>query len=81
MQQAQHVYQRDPLWLARPLRRPEFRNVPALALASKCAACDREFGALAREAGGPLVTSDQLVLSVFPETAVSPERFLLGGAR
>ena len=57
------------------------REVLALALSSKCAAYDCEFVALAREVGAPLVTSDRLVLSRFPDTAVSPERFLSTGAR
>ncbi len=51
------------------------RDVLTLTFGSRCVAYDCEFVALAREFGVPLVTNDRLVLSEFPETAVSIEAF------
>jgi len=50
-----------------------------LANASTCSAYDCEFVALARELGVQLVTADKQILPDFPETAVSPEKFLSMG--
>jgi len=47
-----------------------------LATSSACSAYDAEFVVLARELGVPLVTTDKQLLENFPETAVSPARFL-----
>ncbi len=51
------------------------RDVLTLTFGSRCAAYDCEFVVLAREFGVPLVTNDRLVLSEFPESAVSIEAF------
>jgi predicted nucleic acid-binding protein len=51
-------------------------DVLELAAASGCSAYDAEFVVLARDLRVPLVTTDQKLLEKFPETAVSPERFL-----
>lgn len=54
-------------------------DVIELATSSGCTAYDAEFVALARELRVPLVTTDRELLEKFPETAVTPERFLVGG--
>jgi predicted nucleic acid-binding protein len=51
-------------------------DVLSLAASSACSAYDAEFVVLARELGIPLVTTDKQLLKSFPETAVSPARFL-----
>ena len=51
-------------------------DVLGLAASSACSAYDAEFVVLARELGIPLVTMDKQLLESFPETAVSPTRFL-----
>jgi predicted nucleic acid-binding protein len=51
-------------------------DVLSLAASSACSAYDAEFVVLAREMGVPLVTTDRRLLESFPETAVSPERYL-----
>ncbi len=51
-------------------------DVLELASTSGCSAYDAEFVVLARDLRVPLVTTDQELLEKFPETAVSPERFL-----
>lgn len=50
-------------------------SVMKLAASSKCSAYDCEFVALAQDLSVPLVTSDQKILTAFPETAVSLENF------
>ena len=52
-------------------------SVMKLAASSKCSAYDCEFVALAQDLSVPLVTSDQKILTAFPETAVSPDDFLV----
>jgi predicted nucleic acid-binding protein len=42
---------------------------------SRCSAWDCEFAALAQELGIKLVTSDQVILSAFPELAVHIRKF------
>ena len=54
-------------------------DVLNLAASSGCTAYDAEFVALARGLSVPLVTMDRELLEKFPETAVTPERFLAGG--
>jgi len=51
-------------------------EVLILAASSACSAYDAEFVLLARSLGVPLVTLDGALLESFPETAVSPARFL-----
>ncbi len=51
-------------------------DVLDLAIRAKCSAYDAEFVVLARELRVPLVTTDKELLEKFPETAVTPERFL-----
>ena len=51
-------------------------DVLSLAGSSGCSAYDAEFVVLARDLRVPLVTTDKELLEKFPETAVSPERFL-----
>ena len=53
-------------------------QVLSLSAASRCAAYDCEFVALAQELGVPLVTSDNGVLAAFPNVAISLSEF---GAR
>ena len=52
-------------------------NVMKLATSSRCSAYDCEFVALAQDLSVPLVTSDRKVLTAFPQTAVSPEDFVI----
>ena len=51
-------------------------DVLELAASSGCSAYDAEFVVLARSLRVPLVTTDKELLEKFPETAVTPERFL-----
>lgn len=51
-------------------------DVLSLAGSSGCSAYDAEFVVLARDLRVPLVTTDKELIDKFPETAVSPERFL-----
>ena len=51
-------------------------DVLELAATSGCSAYDAEFVALARDLRVPLVTTDKELLAKFPETAVTPEKFL-----
>lgn len=51
-------------------------DVLELAATTGCSAYDAEFAALARELRVPLVTRDKELLRKFPETAVTPEKFL-----
>lgn len=51
-------------------------DVLELATEARCSAYDAEFVSLARELEVPLVTTDRELLEKFPDTAVSPERFL-----
>ena len=51
-------------------------DVLDLAATSGCSAYDAEFVVLARDLRVPLVTTDKELLEKFPETAISPERFL-----
>jgi predicted nucleic acid-binding protein len=53
-------------------------DVLELAAGSGCSAYDAEFVVLAKDLGVPLVTTDRELLEKFPETAVTPERFLAG---
>lgn len=50
--------------------------VISLVAASNCTAYDCEFVALAHQLAVPLVTYDKKILREFPETAVSPPKFL-----
>ena len=51
-------------------------HVLELTLVSKCSAYDCEFVAVAKELGVKLVTLDKQVLAQFPETAISPDKFV-----
>lgn len=51
-------------------------DVLDLAAASGCSAYDAEFVVMARDLRVPLVTTDRELLAKFPETAVTPEKFL-----
>jgi predicted nucleic acid-binding protein len=51
-------------------------DVLSLAASMACSAYDAEFVVLARGLGVPLVTMDKDLLESFPETAVSPARFI-----
>ena len=53
-------------------------DVLDLAAASGCSAYDAEFVVMARGLRVPLVTTDRELLEKFPETAITPERFLVG---
>ena len=53
-------------------------DVLVLAAGSGCSAYDAEYVVLARELRVPLVTTDRELLEKFPETAITPERFLAG---
>lgn len=53
-------------------------DVLDLATASGCSAYDAEFVVMARDLRVPLVTTDRELLEKFPETAVTPEKFLVG---
>jgi len=50
-------------------------DILRLAAQSRCSAYDCEFVALARELNIPVVTTDRQILSDFPETAWSLEKF------
>lgn len=52
------------------------RAILRLVATSNCSAYDCEFVALAHQLGVPLVTYDKKILREFPETAVSPPKFL-----
>ena len=51
-------------------------DILRLAAQSRCSAYDCEFVALARELNIPLVTTDERILSDFPETAVHLDEFV-----
>ena len=51
-------------------------DVLELAATSGCSAYDAEFVALARDLRVPLLTTDKELLAKFPDTAVTPEKFL-----
>ena len=51
-------------------------DVLSLAASTACSPYDAEFIVLARDLGVPLITTDKLLLESFPDTAVSPPRFL-----
>ena len=51
-------------------------DVLDLAASSGCSAYDAEFVVMARDLRVPLVTTDRELLDKFPETAVTPEKFL-----
>ena len=53
-------------------------DVLDLAASSGCSAYDAEFVVMARDLRVPLVTTDRELLEKFPETAITPERFLAG---
>ncbi len=53
-------------------------DVLRAAATGRCTAYDAEYVVLARELGVKLVTTDTTLLKAFPETAVSPARFLSG---
>lgn len=53
-------------------------DVLELAAEARCSAYDAEFVSLARELEVPLITTDKELLEKFPDTAVSPERYLAG---
>jgi predicted nucleic acid-binding protein len=55
---------------------PDFALVLGLASDAGCSAYDGQFVALARQLSVPLVTFDRQLLAQFPDTAVSPERFV-----
>jgi len=51
-------------------------HVLELTQTSSCTAYDCEFVALAKELGVKLVTLDKQILAQFPETAISPDKFV-----
>jgi len=51
-------------------------EVLSIAASTSSSASDAEFVVLARDLGVPLITTDKLLLESFPNTAVSPSRFL-----
>jgi predicted nucleic acid-binding protein len=51
-------------------------HVLELTQISNCTAYDCEFVALAKELGVKLVTLDKQILAQFPETAISPDKFV-----
>ena len=53
-------------------------DVLRLASLGRCTAYDAEYVVLARALGVKFVTSDAALLKAFPDTAVSPGRFLAG---
>jgi predicted nucleic acid-binding protein len=53
-------------------------DVLELAAETGCSAYDAEFVVLARDLRVPLVTTDRELLEKFPDTAVTPEKFLAG---
>jgi predicted nucleic acid-binding protein len=55
---------------------PVSHDVLELAATTGCSAYDAEFVALARELRVPLVTRDKELLRKFPETALTPGKFL-----
>jgi predicted nucleic acid-binding protein len=52
-------------------------SVLELCAQSNCSAYDCEYAALALALRVPLITRDKALLAAFPDTAVSPEKFLL----
>jgi predicted nucleic acid-binding protein len=56
---------------------PNSNRVLALAAKSSCTAYDCEYVALAEQLGIPLVTADKQLIRIFPEIAVSLEKFAL----
>ena len=52
------------------------RQILDLAFASACSAYECEFVALAKELDLKLVTLDRQILAHFPDTAISPEKFV-----
>jgi len=53
-------------------------DVLELSAETGCSAYDAEFVVMARGLRVPLVTTDKELLEKFPDTAVTPERFLAG---
>ncbi len=51
-------------------------HVLELTQGSTCSAYDCEFVALAKELGVKLITLDKQILAQFPETAISPDKFV-----
>jgi predicted nucleic acid-binding protein len=56
---------------------PNSNRVLTLAANSSCTAYDCEYVALAEQLGIPLVTADKQLIRIFPEIAVSLEKFTL----
>lgn len=52
-------------------------KVMEIVVKSNCSAYDCEYVALAKEFKSPLITSDKQILSSFPDTVVSLEKFVL----
>lgn len=80
VEEAVAVFEKSASVVGKPAAAPSPRLVMELSLASNCSGYDCEFVALAREMNVKLITTDQKVLTAFPDVAVPLNQFAAGAS-